>query len=108
MVWKDLLNKARVDPNSLKTWDGYIASARKINSILGPDGISGAALVGLNYSPDLWYPYLWMLGGDIIVMKSGHPVKGSYGFQLIIAPAGVKALEFIKEQVNLRDKTTEE
>ena len=40
--WKDLLNKAGVDPNSLKSWDGYIASARKINSILGPDGISGA------------------------------------------------------------------
>ena len=27
--WKDLLNKAGVDPNSLKTWDGYIASAKK-------------------------------------------------------------------------------
>ena len=98
--WKDLLNKAGVDPNSLKSWDGYIASARKINSILGPDGISGAALVGLNYSPDLWYPYLWMLGGDIIVMKSGHPVKGSYWFPAYNSSAGVKALEFIKEQVN--------
>ena len=27
--WKDLLGKASVDPNSLKTWDGYIAAAKK-------------------------------------------------------------------------------
>lgn len=24
--WKDLLNQANVDPNMLKTWDGYIAA----------------------------------------------------------------------------------
>jgi len=51
--WKDLLSKAEVDPNSLKTWNGYIASARKINTILGFEGVSGAVLAGLNYSPDL-------------------------------------------------------
>jgi len=38
--WKDLLNKANVDPDSLKTWDGYISSARKINSVLGPKRVS--------------------------------------------------------------------
>jgi multiple sugar transport system substrate-binding protein len=27
--WKDLIQQAGVDPNSLKTWDGYIASAKK-------------------------------------------------------------------------------
>jgi len=98
--WKDLLNKANVDPDSLKTWGGYISSARKINSVLGPKGILGAALVGLNYSPDLWYPYLWMLGGDILVMKNGHPRTGSYWFPAYNSSAGIKALEFIKEQVN--------
>ncbi len=98
--WKDLLKKAGVDPDSLKTWDGYISSARKINSVLGPKGILGAALVGLNYSPDLWYPYLWMLGGDILVMKNGHPKMGSYWFPAYNSSAGIKALEFIKEQVN--------
>src|SRR3546814_14471905 len=30
--WKDMLDEAGVDPNSLKTWDGYIAAARKLNS----------------------------------------------------------------------------
>jgi len=97
--WKDLLNKAGVDPNSLQTWDGYISSARKINSVLGPMGISGAVLVGLNYSPDIWYPYLWMLRGDILVMKDGHPTKGTYWFPAYNSSAGVKALEFIKEQI---------
>ena len=63
-------------------------------------GFQAQTLVGLNYSPNLWYPYLWMLGGDIIVMKSGHPVKGSYWFPAYNSSAGVKALEFIKEQVN--------
>jgi multiple sugar transport system substrate-binding protein len=32
--WKDLLNQAGVDPNSLTTWDGYIASAKKLNDAL--------------------------------------------------------------------------
>jgi multiple sugar transport system substrate-binding protein len=32
--WKDLLNQAGVDPNSLTTWDGYIASAKKLDDAL--------------------------------------------------------------------------
>jgi multiple sugar transport system substrate-binding protein len=75
--WKDLLNKAGVDPNSLKTWDGYTASAGKLNSVLRPQGIEGVHLTGANHSPDIWYPYLWMLGGDIIEQKNGHPTKGT-------------------------------
>jgi multiple sugar transport system substrate-binding protein len=34
--WKDLLQKAGVDPESLRTWDGYIASAKKLNEVLRP------------------------------------------------------------------------
>jgi multiple sugar transport system substrate-binding protein len=37
--WKDLLNKAGVNHDSLRTWDGYIASAKKLNTVLGPQGI---------------------------------------------------------------------
>jgi multiple sugar transport system substrate-binding protein len=44
--WKDLLNKAGVDPNSLRTWDGYIASAKKLNEVLNPEGIQGVELLG--------------------------------------------------------------
>jgi multiple sugar transport system substrate-binding protein len=98
--WKDLLNEAGIDPNSLITWDGYIASAKKLSDALRGQGIQGPVLSGANYSPDLWYPYLWMLGGDIIKQKSGHPTKGTYWFPAYNSSAGVKAMEFIKQQVD--------
>jgi multiple sugar transport system substrate-binding protein len=98
--WKDLLNKAGVNPDSLKTWDGYIASAKKLNAVLRPQGIEGVHLTGASHSPDVWYPYLWMLGGDIIKQKSGHPTKGTYWFPAYNSSAGVKAMEFIKAQID--------
>src|SRR5205823_4433280 len=64
--WKDLLNQANLDPNMLKTWNGYITAAKKLNTVLRPQGIEGVHLTGASHSPDVWYPYLWMLGGDII------------------------------------------
>ena len=98
--WKDLLNQARVDPNSLTTWDGYIKSIKKLNGTLKARGIEGANLPGLNYSPDIWYPYLWMLGGDILVQKDGHPTKGTYWFPAYNSSAGVRAMDFIQRQVD--------
>jgi multiple sugar transport system substrate-binding protein len=92
--WKDLLNKAGVDPNSLKTWGGYIESGRKLNSILRPQGIEGIYLATADQSPDIWYPYLWMLGGQILTYKNGHP------FPAYNSSAGVKAMEFIKAQID--------
>jgi multiple sugar transport system substrate-binding protein len=60
--WKDLLQQAGVDPNSLKTWDGYIEAAKKLNQILRPQGIEGVHLVGAGHSPDIeFFPYLWSL-----------------------------------------------
>jgi multiple sugar transport system substrate-binding protein len=99
--WKDLLNKAGVDPNSLRTWDGYIASAKKLNAVLRPQGIEGVHLVGAPHSPDIeFYPYLWMLGGEIIKQKTGHPTKGTYWFPAFNGTEGVKALGFIKAQID--------
>jgi multiple sugar transport system substrate-binding protein len=95
--WKDLLNKAGVDPNSLTTWDGYIASAKKLNGALKSQNIQG---MGLDCGGSFWYPYLWMLGGDIVKMKGGHPTKGSYWFPAFNSSAGVKAMQFIKDQIN--------
>jgi multiple sugar transport system substrate-binding protein len=97
--WKDMLSQAGVDPASLRTWDGYIASAKKLNSILNPQGIEGIHLTGANHSPDLWYPYLWMLGGYIIEPRDGHPTKGLYWFPTYNSSEGLKAMEFIKSQV---------
>jgi multiple sugar transport system substrate-binding protein len=98
--WKDLLNRANIDPEMLKTWEGYIASAKKLNTALKPQGIEGVHLTGASHSPDLWYPYLWMLGGDIIKQKSGHPTKGTNWFPAYNSSAGVKAMEFIKAQID--------
>jgi multiple sugar transport system substrate-binding protein len=99
--WKDLLNKAGVNPDSLKTWDGYIASAKKLNTVLRPQGMEGVHLVGASHSPDIeFYPYLWMLGGDLLKLKSGHPTKGTYYFPAFNDSAGVRALGFIKAQID--------
>jgi multiple sugar transport system substrate-binding protein len=99
--WKDLLDEAGVDPNSLRTWDGYIQAAKKLNTILRPEGIEGVHLVGANHSPDIdFFPYLWMVGGDIIGQKSGHPIKGNYWFPTYNSSQGVRALEFIKAQID--------
>jgi len=74
--WKDLLRQADVDPELLKTWNGYINASKLLNEILRPDGIEGMHLVGASHAPDMFYPYLWMLGGEIFEMKNGHPKHG--------------------------------
>ena len=97
--WKDLLNQTNVDPDMLKTWDGYIAAAKKLNTVLRPQGIEGVHLTGASHSPDVWYPYLWMLGGAILEGKPGHPTKNFYWYPSYNSSEGVKALEFIQDQV---------
>ena len=99
--WKDILNKNGIEPDSLETWDGYLNAARKLanSSSLSNQTSSLVHLVGASHSPDMWYPYLWMLGGDILVQKEGHPSKGTYWFPGYNSSAGVKALTFIKKQI---------
>jgi multiple sugar transport system substrate-binding protein len=97
--WKDLLNQTGVDPNSLKTWDAYIQSAKKLDSTLEQQNISGIELVGGPGSQNEWYPFLWMLGGDILDYKPGHPTKGSYWSPAYNSTEGVKALQFFRQLV---------
>lgn len=97
--WKDILNQNGVDPNSLKTWDGYISAAQKMESALKGNGTQAMHLVGASHSPDMWYPYLWMLGGEIVEQKNDHPQKGTYWFPVYNSTEGVKALEFLSDQV---------
>jgi multiple sugar transport system substrate-binding protein len=99
--WKDLLQDADVDPNSLLTWSGYISSAEMLNEKLRKNGTDGMYLVAASHSPDLWYPYLWMLGGQILEYKEGHPARGSYWFPAFNGSQGIRALEFLREQVNV-------
>ena len=114
--WKDILNKSNVDPDSLKTWDGYLAGAKKINNTIQAakkEGnntlIQSMHLNGdVGTAVDMWYPYLWMLGGSIVESRSGHPTKGIYWFPGYNSTEGVQALGFIKKQIDigLKPQTT--
>ena len=99
--WKDLLKKADVDPESISSWSGYLTAAKKLDEKLRGNGTEGMYLVAASHSPDLWYPYLWMLGGQILEYDDGHPTKGRYWFPAYNSSQGVRALEFLKEQVNV-------
>ena len=98
--WKDLLNEVGINSSSLETWQGYIEAAKKLSSDLRNKGIQGTVLFNVTYSPDLWYPYLWMLGGNIIQLKDGHPTKEVYWFPAYNNTEGVRAIEFITQQVD--------
>jgi multiple sugar transport system substrate-binding protein len=97
--WKDMLQEAGVDPESLKTWDGYVSAAVKLNEFFGDRINQGVHLLGTSYDVDMWYPYLWMLGGEILERRQGHPTKDVYWFPSFNSSEGVEALDFLKQQV---------
>ncbi len=98
--WKDMLQEAGVDPESLKTWDGYISAAVKLNDFFGDRITQGVHLRNAPHEPDMWYPYLWMLGGEILELRQGHPTKDVYWFPSYNSSEGVEAMEFLKQQVD--------
>ena len=102
--WKDLLNKAEINPDELENWDGYISASKKLNQFLQKDGVQGIHLVGAAHSPDMWYPYLWMIGGEILEKRDGHPTKQNYWYPTYNSDLGVKALQFLKNQVDAGTK----
>ena len=97
--WKDLLNKAEINPEQIETWNGYISASKKLNQFLQKDRIQAMHLVGANHSPDMWYPYLWMIGGEILEKRDGHPTKQNYWYPIYNSDLGIKALHFLKDQV---------
>jgi multiple sugar transport system substrate-binding protein len=98
--WKDMLQQAEVDPESLKTWDGYISSAVKLKEFFGDRVNQGAHLLSMSHDIDMWYPYLWMLGGEILELRQGHPTKGAYWFPAFNNYEGIRAMDFLKKQVD--------
>jgi multiple sugar transport system substrate-binding protein len=48
----------------------------------------------------MWYPYLWMLGGEILELRQGHPTKDGYWFPSYNSSEGIRAMEFLKGQVD--------
>jgi multiple sugar transport system substrate-binding protein len=96
-----MLQEAGVDPESLKTWDGYISAAVKLDDIFEGRVTQGVHLLGASgFDVDNWYPYLWMLGGEILELREGHPTKGVYWFPSYNSSEGVRAMEFLKQQVD--------
>src|SRR5919106_1857012 len=109
--WKDMLQEAGVDPESLKTWDGYISAAVKLDDFFEEEDnsvIQGVHLVGASHDLDMWYPYLWMLGGEILELREGHPTEGVYWFPSFNSSEGVRAMEFLKQQVDVGIKPQKE
>jgi multiple sugar transport system substrate-binding protein len=106
--WKDMLQEAGVDPESLKTWDGYISAAVKLKDFFGDNITQGVHLIGAPHEPDMWYPYLWMLGGEILEPREGHPTKDGYWFPSYNSSEGVRAMEFLKQQVDAGIKPQKE
>jgi multiple sugar transport system substrate-binding protein len=106
--WKDMLQEAGVDPESLKTWDGYISAAVKLKDFFGDRITQGVHLIGAPHDRDIWYPYLWMLGGEILEQRQGHPTKGAYWFPSYNSSQGVRAMEFLKQQVDAGIKPQKE
>jgi multiple sugar transport system substrate-binding protein len=106
--WKDMLQEAGVDPESLKTWDGYISAAVKLKDFFGDRITQGVHLIGAPHDRDIWYPYLWMLGGEILELREGHPTKGVYSFPSYNSSEGVRAMEFLKQQVDAGIKPQKE
>jgi multiple sugar transport system substrate-binding protein len=109
--WKDMLQEAGVDPESLKTWDGYISAAVRLNDVFEEEddgGTQGLHLLGTSYDVDMWYPYLWMLGGEIVELREDHPTRGVYWFPSYNSSEGVRAMEFLKQQVDAGIKPQKE
>jgi multiple sugar transport system substrate-binding protein len=106
--WKDMLQEAGVDPESLKTWDGYISAAVRLKDFFGDRITQGVHLIGAPHDRDIWYPYLWMLGGEILEQRQGHPTKGAYWFPSYNSSQGVEAMEFLKRQVDVGIKPQKE
>ena len=98
--WKDMLQQAGVDPESLKTWDGYISAGVKLKDFFGDRITQGVHLRNPPHEPDMWYPYLWMLGGEILELRQGHPTKGVYWFPSYNSSQGIRAMDFLKQQVD--------
>jgi multiple sugar transport system substrate-binding protein len=100
--WKDMLQEAGIDPESLKTWDGYISAGVKLKDFFGDRITQGVHLRNPPHEPDMWYPYLWMLGGEILELRQGHPTKGVYWFPSYNSSQGIRAMDFLKQQVDAR------
>lgn len=103
--WKDLVEKAGVDPAvGMVDRAGYLDSCQRLDGALAGDGIEGCLLIGKPWVADWTLPYVWMNGGDI-----GQAVDAKVAadagaqeawFPMLDSQAWVDALEFARDQVS--------
>ena len=96
--WKDMLAEAGVKPEDLMTWGTYIQAARKLNDYWQPKGVEGVLLIGDYWRVHWWFPYLWMLKGNLTQKVKLPEYEGIY--PAFHGTSGVTALQFIVDQVN--------
>jgi multiple sugar transport system substrate-binding protein len=103
--WKDLVDKAGIDPTSdLVTWQGYLEGCQKLDSALAADQVSGCLLIGQPWIADWTYPYVWMGGGSIGVDVNADLAEQQGAAEAWVPTLGseawTKALQFTREQVD--------
>ena len=81
--------------------DTFLAAV-KLDDFFEEDNsvIQGVHLLGASHDLDMWYPYLWMLGGEILQLREGHPTKGVYWFPSYNSSEGIRGMDFLKRQVD--------
>lgn len=98
-----MLHKAGIDPQSFKTWSGYISAESKLrDDALNDDDrmIQGIHLLNASHDLDLLHSYLWMLGREILKLLQGHPVKDIYWFPAYNSTQRMQALEFLRRHID--------
>ncbi len=89
--WKDILEKADVEPRELKTWEGFLNAVPKIKQVAEAEGMSGVVFPREAWLVDWWYPFLFQNGGSILIETDGGYKAGFDN------NAGTKAAEFLLE-----------
>jgi arabinosaccharide transport system substrate-binding protein len=87
---KDLLDKAGVDPASIKTWDDYIAAGKKVQ-----DANPGVTFAAIDTNGPIPVRSL--------MLQAGGGVYDATGNLILNSPANVQALQLVSDMVN-KDK----
>lgn len=103
--WKDLVDKAGVDPAAdMTTWDDYLDSCQKLDAALAGDAIEGCLLIGKSWIADWTLPYVWMSGGDLGQYVDTAAAEAAGAKEAWVptfdSQAWIDALSFTKAQVD--------
>ena len=91
LMWyrTEILKNANVEPEDLKTWEGFLNAVPKIIEAAESEGMGGIAFPGAPWLVDWWYPFLFENGGEIIIKADDRYEAGFKN------EAGIEATEFL-------------